>query len=390
LFFWEDRLKTNDLSQQKDFLMRFRSWLAASAVMLAPLGAHAQAVTGPYVDLGLGGVNTLGAGYQNNVLGGGKIVTRPDYAGSVGAGFGFGNGLRVELDGVDQRATAHEQEISSNPVPLPPPYLGATPGSLHEPLTGGANTYGFLVNGIYDLPLGLPVSPYLGAGVGYEWTQLNSDVRGSGSSVSGTAGSFAYDLVAGVAYPVAAVPGLSLTAEYRFSQLVQSRSYAVSNPTYFSGSEKLKLGQISMHEILFGVRYQLCNAPAEPAVAPATAAAPMAAPAPVAKTYLVFFDWDKALLTPRAVQIIAEAASDSKSQNVTTLDVSGYTDTSGTAVYNQGLSERRAKAVAARLVADGVSAAAIEIHAYGETHLLVPTGPGVREPQNRRVEIVLN
>jgi outer membrane protein OmpA-like peptidoglycan-associated protein len=105
---------------------------------------------------------------------------------------------------------------------------------------------------------------------------------------------------------------------------------------------------------------------------------------------LVFFDWDKSLLTPRATQIIAQAASDSKTTAVTTINVSGYTDTSGTPVYNQGLSERRASAVAAQLVTDGVPAAEIETHAYGETHLLVPTGPGVREPQNRRVEIVLD
>jgi outer membrane protein OmpA-like peptidoglycan-associated protein len=45
--------------------------------------------------------------------------------------------------------------------------------------------------------------------------------------------------------------------------------------------------------------------------------------------------------------------------------------------------------VADQLVADGVAASEIETHAFGETHLLVPTGPGVREPQNRRVEIVL-
>jgi len=103
----------------------------------------------------------------------------------------------------------------------------------------------------------------------------------------------------------------------------------------------------------------------------------------------VFFDWDKYSLTPRATQIIAEAASDSRTSSTTTISVSGYTDTSGTPVYNQGLSERRAKAVAAQLVTDGVPMSEIEIHAYGETHLLVPTGPGVREPQNRRVEIVL-
>jgi outer membrane protein OmpA-like peptidoglycan-associated protein len=32
----------------------------------------------------------------------------------------------------------------------------------------------------------------------------------------------------------------------------------------------------------------------------------------------------------------------------------------------------------------------IVIKGFGETHLLVPTGPGVREPQNRRVEIILH
>ncbi|OYV25035.1 MAG: hypothetical protein B7X08_07240, partial [Acidocella sp. 20-63-7] len=57
------------------------------------------------------------------------------------------------------------------------------------------------------------------------------------------------------------------------------------------------------------------------------------------------------------------------------MDVSGYTDTSGTPVYNQGLSLRRAKPVAAQLVTDGVPGSEIEIHAFGETHLLVPTGP---------------
>jgi OOP family OmpA-OmpF porin len=58
--------------------------------------------------------------------------------------------------------------------------------------------------------------------------------------------------------------------------------------------------------------------------------------------------------------------------------------------YNQGLSVRRAQAVAAELVKDGVANSAIVIQGFGETHLLVPTGPGVREPQNRRVEIIIH
>lgn len=68
----------------------------------------------------------------------------------------------------------------------------------------------------------------------------------------------------------------------------------------------------------------------------------------------------------------------------------GNTDTSGTPQYNQGLSERRARTVAEELVRDGVPQNAISMHAYGDTKLLVPTGPGVREPQNRRVEIVFH
>ena len=103
----------------------------------------------------------------------------------------------------------------------------------------------------------------------------------------------------------------------------------------------------------------------------------------------MFFDWDKYNLTDRARQIIAEAAQNSTRVQYTRIEVNGYTDTSGSARYNQGLSVRRAEAVAAELVKDGVPRNAISIQGFGETHLLVPTGPNVREPQNRRVEIII-
>ena len=54
-----------------------------------------------------------------------------------------------------------------------------------------------------------------------------------------------------------------------------------------------------------------------------------------------------------------------------------------------GLSLRRAQSVKAELIRDGVPAAAVDIHGYGEQKPLVPTGPNTREPQNRRVEIIL-
>jgi outer membrane protein OmpA-like peptidoglycan-associated protein len=118
----------------------------------------------------------------------------------------------------------------------------------------------------------------------------------------------------------------------------------------------------------------------------------VAAPAPAvtpARSYLVFFDWDKATLTVRARQIIREAADNSTHVQYTRIEVNGYTDTSGTPQYNQGLSIRRADAVKSELIRDGVPVAAIATQGFGETHLLVATGPGVREPQNRRVEIII-
>ncbi len=127
-----------------------------------------------------------------------------------------------------------------------------------------------------------------------------------------------------------------------------------------------------------------CSSPPPPA--PAAAATPPPAP----RSYLTFFAWDKADLSDRAKQIVKEAADNSTKMQVTKVEANGYTDTSGMPQYNHGLSIRRAQAVAAELVKDGVPKNAITIQGFGETHLLVPTGPGVREPQNRRVEIVLH
>ena len=68
--------------------------------------------------------------------------------------------------------------------------------------------------------------------------------------------------------------------------------------------------------------------------------------------------------------------------------VTGHTDTVGSDAYNMRLSRRRAESVAARLEKDGIASSEIEIVAKGKRDLLVPTADGVREPQNRRVQIV--
>jgi outer membrane protein OmpA-like peptidoglycan-associated protein len=122
--------------------------------------------------------------------------------------------------------------------------------------------------------------------------------------------------------------------------------------------------------------------------APMPAAAPAPAPA-MARTFLVFFDFDKYNLTPDARRVIEAAAQSYKATGSARIDVSGYTDLAGTQAYNLRLSQRRADAVAAYLEKQGVPKSALDVKWFGKEHPRVPTPDGVREPQNRRVEIVM-
>jgi OmpA family len=222
------------------------------------------------------------------------------------------------------------------------------------------------------------IQPWLGGRIDFipapRWRiELSALVQGFG--VDG--GSWGWGATGGVSYAINDWVSVNLAA-----RALRTERFGLGR-TAFGQQRSISL---ITYGPLIGVGFRFPPPSSPPPPTPAPVAAP--APAP-AKTYLVFFDWDKTALTPRATQIIAEAASDSHTNQVTTIDVSGYTDTSGSAVYNQGLSVRRGQAVAAQLVSDGVSASEISVQGFGDTHLLVPTGPGVREPQNRRVEIVL-
>jgi outer membrane protein OmpA-like peptidoglycan-associated protein len=102
----------------------------------------------------------------------------------------------------------------------------------------------------------------------------------------------------------------------------------------------------------------------------------------------VFFPWDSASLTPEGDQIVQAAVTNFKAGGPSTVQVTGYTDTSGSPGYNQQLSERRAQSVASAMEQQGVPQADLTVSGQGQNDLRVPTPPGVREPQNRRVEIV--
>jgi flagellar motor protein MotB len=73
----------------------------------------------------------------------------------------------------------------------------------------------------------------------------------------------------------------------------------------------------------------------------------------------------------------------------TPIDVTGHADRAGGDAYNMALSLRRANMVKDQLVREGIAANQITVVGRGESQPLLPTADGVREPQNRRVEIVL-
>ncbi|MBB5694796.1 OmpA family protein [Muricoccus pecuniae] len=375
--------------------MSLKKALLAATIMSLPLAAQAQPVTGVYIAAGAGfnwlqSTNDGVEGPAGTALGVVGARTKTNFeTGWVGVGsigYGFGNGLRLEAEG-----SYRENDVADFRF-----------GNVNPAGQGGrARTYGAMGNVLFDLALpGIPVVPYIGGGVGYQWHEYDS-VRGTAFgpgaasrslTVDDRDGSFAYQGIAGVALNLG-VPGLALTAEYRFlgtlghelDANLGTRTVAANPATQTNARGRLDVDNYN-HSVLIGLRYAF-NAP-RPAPVVAVAPAPAAAPAP-ARTYLVFFDFDRADLTDRARQIIGEAAQAVNSTGTTRLEVAGHADRSGTPQYNQRLSQRRAEAVAAELARRGISRNQISVQAFGESRPLVPTADGVREPQNRRVEIVL-
>jgi outer membrane protein OmpA-like peptidoglycan-associated protein len=121
----------------------------------------------------------------------------------------------------------------------------------------------------------------------------------------------------------------------------------------------------------------------------AVAAPPPAPPPAPKKNYLVFFDFDRSNITADAQRVIQEAATAAKAGNVARVQLTGHTDRSGSDQYNLALGTRRGEAVKQALIRLGIPAASIAVISRGESQPLVPTADGVREPQNRRVEIML-
>ncbi|NMM43185.1 OmpA family protein [Rhodospirillaceae bacterium KN72] len=119
--------------------------------------------------------------------------------------------------------------------------------------------------------------------------------------------------------------------------------------------------------------------------APAPAPEPMMEPA----SFIVFFDFDDSAVNQGAAQVLSLVNSKFGDYKDGSIALVGHTDTSGSNAYNDKLSLDRANNVRFSLIEMGVPASAISVDAKGESEPLEATGDGVKNPQNRRVEITI-
>lgn len=355
--------------------MRFSTAMLSAALVMGLAGtAQAQSSSGYYGGL-MGGLNLL---QDSDVSGSGVNATASfdhGYAilGVVGYDYGkysFG-GLRSELE-LGYRSNGADSISGSNTT------VGV--GGL----SGDVKAYSAMINGLYDLPVNFPVRPYLGAGIGIAHIDVDKVARDSGF-INDSDTQFAYQGIAGLGWDVD--PKWRVNLDYRY--------FSTLDPDFTTGSNANVSGEYHTHTVMLGFAYKFAApapvpvAAAQPAAQPAPAPAPVPAKPKEPKNFLVFFDWDKADITPEAQKIIEQAVAYAKAGHLTRVELTGHADRSGTNKYNMALSIRRAKAVEAAMVKLGIAQNAIGVTGKGEEQPLVPTPDGVREPQNRRVEILL-
>ncbi len=353
----------------------------ACAVLAAMVGTAAYA-EGPAKNKGFYVSGAVGANWANDsdVSGAasGKIDFDVDFVGNVAVGYGYGNGLRMEGELYHRRSEADD--------------LSGTD------LSGKATVNGFMFNVLYDFNVSRRFIPYIGLGAGLANVHADGVSPIGGSSIDDEDNVFAWQGILGVAIPLN--DRLDLTADYRYFDAGD-----VDLQTDAGGSIN---SEYSSHSAMIGLRYRFAaptrkTRPRPAAViapplrpAPARAPQPVAAPKPkpVAKpapaaprSFIVFFDWNKAAIRADAQMVLDAAAAYSKRRGLARVNLAGHADRSGKAGYNMRLSLRRAQAVKAAFLKLGVRAADISLVGRGESAPLVSTADGVREPRNRRVEI---
>jgi OmpA-OmpF porin, OOP family len=318
-----------------------KALMAAAALVALPVMAQAQSPS-PGVYIGAeGGVNWLlnfNATQTTNPNLPTVISVTPNTGWAAGGVIGYDFvGPRVELEGIYRNNTTN--------VGVPGTAINNQVGQL-----------GIMANLLYDFMPASVITPYIGAGAGLGLVDSTSSL---GSTV------FAYQGIIGLGWMV----------DTNFRVNLDGRYYGTSNPQINGNS-----WTNNNFSIMLGLQLKFGSSPPPPPPPPV---------APAAPSFMVFFDWDRSNLSQQALATIGQAAQVFKTKGNARITATGHTDTSGPEAYNMALSLRRANAVKDALVRNGVPAQAITVIGRGEQGLLVPTADGVREPQNRRVEIVI-
>jgi outer membrane protein OmpA-like peptidoglycan-associated protein len=255
-------------------------------------------------------------------------------------------GPRIELEGM------YRQNNGTGTV--------AYPNGTFATQSGKINQVSVMANALYDFMPGATITPYVGAGAGIAFVDPSIS---PGCTMCST--QFAYQGIVGIGYNMA--PGWRLDLDGRY--------YGTTNPGQYQNNN---------FSVMLGLTYKFGQPEATPAAPPPAAPAPATAP-----SFMVFFDWDRSDLSAQAQQTLQQVASTYKQRGSARVVATGHADKSGPDNYNMALSLRRANTVKNALVRDGVPASAISVVGKGESSPLIQTADGVREPQNRRVEIVI-
>ena len=295
------------------------------------------------------------------------VETDPGFAVLGALGYAHGNGVRTELELGYRMMDIDALDFGS---------LGSVSTSDSD-----ISAFSVMLNGVYDFMTGRRWTPYLGVGVGAAFVNVEASAPGL-LLVDDEDTQFAYQGIAGIGYNV----------NRRLQVFVDYRYFGTTDLSLRTVGDVGINADFRNHTVMAGLRFTFVPPPPpppEPEVVEAPPPPPPPPPEPqMPMNYLVFFDWDRSDLTEEGMRVVAAAAQNALSGGISTIMATGHADLSGPDPYNMGLSQQRAETVRDQLILLGVPAEMISIAWKGEREPLVPTPDGVREPQNRRVEIL--
>lgn len=105
--------------------------------------------------------------------------------------------------------------------------------------------------------------------------------------------------------------------------------------------------------------------------------------------FLLYFLNNSTKLTTESKPLIPEILSLVDKRDFYEISIIGHTDTTGDDEYDMRLSSARSEAVRDVLLSHGIRSGQMELRYYGKRDPVIPTGDNVREPRNRRVEVVV-